>query len=243
VGLSQKTKVGFILKKLVFFLVCLILLVFIWFKTENLIKNNLNTLENKSDYIFKKENDVYAHLKVQGTNIDYPIAQHPVDDQYYLSHDIEHLKTIYGAIFTEKINKKDFKDPATIVYGHSTYDGSMFGSLEWFESSDFFDKNKKIEISTQNEKIDYEIFSAYSYTDDHLIDSFNLTDRTSISDYFQKIKKFSEDLQGNYRDISYSDSDKLLILSTCDIKNNERRFVVHAKEIKRVLVKDISKAK
>ena len=37
--------------------------------------------------------DVYAWLTVEGTRIDYPIAQHPLDDTYYLSHDIDGAET------------------------------------------------------------------------------------------------------------------------------------------------------
>ena len=206
----------------------------LWVKCGDWINHEISSYIER-DELFHKNQDVYAHLKVPGTNIDYPIAQHPEDDSYYLSHDFDQNETIYGAVFTEKVNRKDFNDPTTIIYGHSTLDGSMFGSLEWFESSDFFEHHKVIQIQTKDKKIAYEIFSAYSFTDDHLFHTFQLDKQTSRADYIKKIPQFARDLNGHYRDLTLTDKDKLLILSTCDIRDNGRRFVVHAKEKNREL--------
>ena len=221
------------MKKISYFILFLIILSLLWFKTGNLFTGKLKLLVSDKSLVVHSNSDVYAHLKVQGTNIDYPLAQHPSDDAYYLSHDVNHAETIYGAIFTEKVNKKDFKDLVTIIYGHSTLDGSMFGSLEWFEDVSFFNKNKEIEVTIKNEKIRYEIFSSYSFSSDHLFHTYGLGEKSSVLDYFKKIKQFSKDLKGNYRDVDFNTSDRLLILSTCDTKDNGRRFVVHAKEKRR----------
>lgn len=180
-----------------------------------------------------EDKEVYAHLHVEGTNIDYPVAQHPSDDSYYLSHDINNQETIYGAIFTERVNAKDFNDLATIVYGHDTRDGTMFGTLSYFADPVFFNKNKLVTIQTQQEKIFYEVFAAYSFTDEHIFHTFHLENKASINEYFGKIKEFSGQLNGNYRELVRKPSEKLLILSTCDAEDGGRRFVVHAIERKR----------
>ena len=44
--------------------------------------------------------DVYAWIRVPGTEVDYPILQSPDDNSYYLDHDINRTEAAAGAIFT-----------------------------------------------------------------------------------------------------------------------------------------------
>lgn len=224
------------MKKISYFIIFLVILVASCLKLTDLNPKLLTLFDGEQERMTYKNKDVYAQIKVAGTSIDYPIVQHPSDDSYYLRHDVNRSETIYGAIFTEKKNRKEFKDLVTIVYGHSTNDGSMFGSLERFADSAFFQKNKRIDINSKDEKITYDIFSAYSYKDAHLFQTFDLGNPLAVPNYFETIKQISENLTGNYRDIGYTPTDRLLILSTCDTKDNGRRFIVHAKETNRVKV-------
>lgn len=184
----------------------------------------------------KAQGNIYAHVTVPRTNIDYPIAQHPTDDTFYLHHDFDDNETVYGAVFTERINAKDFNDLVTIVYGHATRDGSMFGTLDNFADKNFFDQNKTITIQTRQELITYEVFAAYSYTDEHLFDTYELGKKNFVTSYLNKIKGISDELGGNYRESVINTENKILILSTCDAEDGGRRFVVHAVERKRVSI-------
>lgn len=177
--------------------------------------------------------NIYAHVTVPETNIDYPIAQHPTDDTFYLHHDFDDNETVYGAVFTESVNAKDFNDPVTIIYGHATRDGSMFGTLENFSDRTFFDQNRSMTIQTRQEKITYEVFAAYSFTDEHLFHTYHLDNKASVKEYRTKIKEFSVQLSGNYRELPIKEDQKMVILSTCDAEDGGRRFVVHAVERKR----------
>ncbi len=215
----------------------LVVLIFVlgicWLKfldVEN-IKSELSV--NKSQTAFHSNSDVYAQLDVEGTSIHYPVAQHLTEDSYYLTHDVDHNETIYGAVFTEGVNRKDFKDPVTIIYGHSTRDGSMFGTLSNFADTNFFETNRRITIRTQQEVIEYEVFAAYRFTDEHLFETYHLGDLKAVNDYQERIEEYSKQAQGHYRKSVAQAHGKLLILSTCDEKDGERRFVVHARERER----------
>jgi sortase B len=64
----------------------------------------------------KEENsDVYAWIYVPGTNVDYPVLQHPTDDAYYLEHNMDGSKGLPGCIYSESVNTKDFTDPNTVL--------------------------------------------------------------------------------------------------------------------------------
>lgn len=226
------------MKKGVCFLVILVMLTLSWVKVEELLNQQSTSLLAKQVWLDQGNQDVYAHIKVAGTAIDYSIAQHPSDDGFYLRHDVKGQASIYGAIFTEKLNKKEFKDLVTIVYGHSTYDGAMFGSLPRFLEATFFKEHRKIIITTGNERISYEIFAAYSYTDAHLFETFNLGNQASVLAYIKTLKGLTGSLGGQYRQVSYGENERMLILSTCDTRDNNRRVIVHAKETRRELLDD-----
>ncbi|MBO3756290.1 class B sortase [Streptococcus suis] len=179
---------------------------------------------------FHQNPDVYAWVSVDGTRIDYPIAQHPTDDSYYLSHDLDGNETYYGAIFTELVNTKTFNDPVTIVYGHAMVDDSMFGSLDYFADQQFFKDHTQITIDTLDHHYEYDIIAAHPYVYDHLFHSFQLGTRSGLRTYLDTLKERVETYGGAYREQSIdSEKDKVLILSTCDAISDSYRYVVTAK--------------
>ncbi|MGT2754253.1 class B sortase [Streptococcus ovis] len=222
------------MKVIKFSFVTLILgiILFIIFQSLYGVEKNLT---NKSNQVnlkqqFHKNPDVYAWITVDGTKIDYPVAQHPNDDTYYLSHDLDGAETYYGAIFTERVNPKTFDDPVTIIYGHAITDESMFGSLDYFANQNFFKDHSKIQVDTFKNRYEYEVMAAHPYTDDHLFHHFQLGTTSGLNRYIQTLKKRVETYGGTYRRGAIdSEKDKILILSTCDAVNDEQRFVVTAR--------------
>ena len=58
----------------------------------------------------EKNPDVYAWIRIPGTDIDYPVLQREGDNSYYLNHTLEGKERPEGAIFTEGYNGQDFSD-------------------------------------------------------------------------------------------------------------------------------------
>ena len=83
------------------------------------------------DKLLATNADVYAWIRVPGTNIDYPILQASTgkDDDFYLHHDIKKNYSFAGCIYTRRANRKDLSDRLTVLYGHNMINGSMFGTL------------------------------------------------------------------------------------------------------------------
>lgn len=185
--------------------------------------------EDKKQELFHQNADVFAWIRVDGTKIDYPVAQHPSDDSYYLSHDLDGLETYYGAIFIESVNTKSLEDPLTIIYGHAIRDGSMFGSLNEFADQQFFRDHKTIRIDTLDKHYDYDIMAAHSYTDDHLFHTFHLGTQEGLTHYLATLKDRVMANGGSYRQVNGNlEKDKFLILSTCDAVNDDERYIVTA---------------
>ena len=201
-------------------------------------KDEKNSDEEKSllEKAKEKNSDVYGWIKVDGTKVSYPIVQHKKEDSYYLNHDSEKNTTVYGAIFTEKYNSRNFDDPITLIYGHAVRDGSMFGGLRNFRSKDFFDENRFIYIYFEDKVYVYEIVSAYSVDNEHVFSKYDLTSKEKVEKYYDDIKNQVLRYGGNYREKKYN-GNRILILSTCNSSYDDRRFLVQAILVKEEKIK------
>ena len=69
--------------------------------------------------------DIVGWLKVEGTEIDYPIVQ-TGNNETYLNTDFEGKKSVAGAIYLDYESEPDFSGRHNIIYGHNMTNGSMF---------------------------------------------------------------------------------------------------------------------
>lgn len=226
------------------FLCIVVLLISIYFATSLISKKNAN--ETKEEAYFpqnissstlpanpinfeslKKGNeDIYAWIKIDNTNIDYPIVQsYEEDDYFYLNHNVEKKFDINGAIYTEKHNKTDFSDPNTVIYGHDMIDGSMFRTLHKFRDEKFFQKNEFIYIYTEGHILKYRIFAAYKWDNRHILNSYDFSDTEVFANYLEEIKD-PKSLMVNKRDVELTTSDKIITLSTCIGTESNYRYLV-----------------
>ena len=84
-------------------------------------------------------------LKVDNTNIDYPVVQSE-DNDYYLTHDFNKDYLASGSIFMDYRNNFE-EDKSTIVYGHHMRNKTMFGELANYKDENFFNGNNLIKIT------------------------------------------------------------------------------------------------
>lgn len=236
-------------KKLIFILQFIFIIMLIisaieiikWYKenkeNEKLSKEILNSVtineneESTTKYnidfekLKEKNHDTVAWLKVNGTNIEYPVVKSE-DNSYYLNHNFEKEYNEAGWIFADYKNKFDGTDKNIVIYGHNRRDGSMFGSLENILNSDWYDnvENRKLTFVTKTENIIYEVFSVYQIKNEeyYIKTEFN---ETEFSNYLDRVRKRSIKDFG----VEVTDKDSVLTLSTC-ADNNKYRVVLHAKK-------------
>lgn len=170
---------------------------------------------------------LFGWIKVDGTDIDYPFVQ-TTDNSYYLNHSFNKEENKSGWIFLDYRNNINEFDKNTIIYGHSRYDSSMFGSLRnslkesWFKNN----QNHNIYISTKTGDTIWKIFSVYHLpnTNDYLATSFK--NNNEFNSFIKMIKNRSVyDFN-----VNISAEDKIITLSTC--YRLDDRMVMHAKLIK-----------
>jgi sortase B len=175
----------------------------------------------------EKNPDIYAWILIPGTGVDYPILQSSTDQAYYLNHTAEGAEGYPGSIYTENLNKKDFTDKNTVIYGHNMKDDSMFGSLKKYVDSDYMKEHPQIIIYTPEHKLTYQIYAGITYDDRHILGSFDFTDTQQYQAYLNSIDSVRNMASYRNPEVEVTTEDKIITLSTCN-SNQEQRFLVEA---------------
>lgn len=190
-------------------------------KKSDAVNGDVNFTE-----LWKINTDIYAWISIPNTNINYPVLQTDGDDAFYLEHNYKKEYEFAGSIYTEKLNRKDFSDPNTVLYGHNMLNGTMFRHLHNFRDPDFFAANPYIYIYLPERTLTYEIFSAYEYDDRHILYSFDFNDKQVFAEYLDYATNPTNSMMYNTRDISVTADDKIITLSTCLGNIDTSRYLV-----------------
>lgn len=170
--------------------------------------------------------DIYAWIRIPGTSVDYPVLRsNDKPEDFYLNHDIKGKYKFAGSIYSQMLNKADFSDPNTILYGHNMNNGSMFASLHKFRNANFFKENKYIYIYTPGHILTYTIYSAYRYDNRHILYAFDFSDEQVFADYIEMTKKPKSTIVNVRQDVEVTPQDRIITLSTC-ITNDNYRYLV-----------------
>jgi sortase B len=180
-----------------------------------------------------KNKKLIGWLKIDDTNIDYPVMQ-TTDNKYYLEHNTNQEKDRNGSIFMDK--DCDVLKPSTnfILYGHHMKSGQMFGKLDKYEDEDYGKEHRYIQFDTIYEKGTYEVmyvFRSRVYSEGDIVFKYyqfiDALSETEFDSYMQEMAQMSLYDTG----VTAKYGDQLLTLSTCDEQENNGRFVVVAKKV------------
>lgn len=252
--MKRKTKKGGI-KNIILTLVLIMFIVliiisginiFLWVKENLESKENLKEISNQIsveenidergkatkkyeinfDELKKSNSDTVAWLKVEETEIAYPVVK-AENNEYYLTKSFDKTNNSAGWVFMDYRNKADGTDKNIVVYGHNRKDGSMFGTLKDIFNENWYtnEENKYITYIAENEYSMYEIFSAYRTESEGYYITTNFNSNTEFEEFIQKIKSRSFRNFGTEVD----ENDTILTLSTCS--NSNFRVVLHAKKL------------
>ena len=174
----------------------------------------------KIEEVKKSYPSIIAWIKVDGTEIDYPIVKGS-DNEYYLNHNYKNDYNVFGAIFMDYRNEENFSDQNTIIYGHNNDRGGNFKALHKFEEDGFFEKNKFIEIFSEVGYKKYQIFAVYKAGpyDEFRSPKYSEEDGEKLLTYIKERNILKTEVPSEFKDI--------LTLQTCSPKDT--RLVVQGK--------------
>ena len=155
--------------------------------------------------VLQEENpDIFAWLYVPGTDIDYPVLQSPVSDDYYKSHGQNGQEDESGALYTEMPNMMNMCDFNTIIHGKDNEDGDLFTGLHKFEDPDFFEKNEEFYIYLPDNVLTYEVFAAYYDDGSDILRRFDYTTYAGCEAHLEQIyaaREMGKQLREGWEDL------------------------------------------
>jgi len=179
------------------------------------------------DELKKENSDTVAWLKLNNTDIDFPVVQSK-DNEYYLNHNFKKKYNEIGWTFADYRNDFPELNDNTIMYGHTYRNSSLaFSSLKKVLNKSWYnnEENHIIEFTTEKKSLKFKIFSIYTVknTNDYL--NINMNEE-EFNKFISKVTKRS--IKNFDTEVVFGD--KIITLSTC-YNNSNYRLVVHAKLI------------
>lgn len=183
--------------------------------------------------LFDQNGELFGWLRIEGTDINYPVMYSPSRPEFYLNHDFHKNKSESGVPFLDASCYEGCKN--YLIHGHNMHHNGMFAPILKYENRDFWQNHTTIYFDTLYESGVYEVMAMfrskifedlddglryYAYTD--------LTDETLFNYFVDKIKIGSIYDTG----VDAMFGDELLTLSTCSYHTENGRFVVVAKRIR-----------
>ena len=168
--------------------------------------------------------EVYSWIYIPDTSISLPVCQSKEDDNFYLSHDVYKDYSFPGAIYSQSMNKTDYSDRVTVLYGHNMANGSMFGNLHMFSDEDFFNSHPYFYVYTKDRKLTYEVISAHPYDSRHIMYSYDFSKDDVFKSWLDNAQNPHASFY-NTRPVSLNLNSKILVLSTC-ANSGDGRYLV-----------------
>lgn len=190
---------------------------------------------SKYKSLLNKNKNLIGWIKIDDTNIDYPVMKSlNGKGDYYLDHSFDGKEDRNGSLFMDDACDPVGPSDNLIIYGHNMKSGEMFGQLDLYKDKSFYEKHPKIRFDTIYKEGIYEVMYAFQ---SRIYSEAEITFK-----YYQFIECNSE-LEFNsgleeMKELSLYDTgltaeygDELLTLSTCDYDEDEGRFVVVCKRV------------
>lgn len=199
-------------------------------KTYESVENiyeNAKQPSSKSKQMLDINHDYIGWIKIQNTNINYPVVR-TSNNHFYLSHNFYKEKDSAGSIFMDYTNSVEKLDKNIILYGHNMKDNSMFGSLKKYLQKEFYQEHKEISFDYLGSTYKWEIFSIYTARETEWMKT-NFTDSEEFHEFINRVKIDSQ----IPTQLDVGKEDTILTLSTCTNSDEAERIIVHAKLIDR----------
>ncbi|MCH5203757.1 MAG: class B sortase [Oscillospiraceae bacterium] len=196
--------------------------------------------------LWKINPDIKAWIKLTGTLINYPVVQ-ASDNDYYLTHDVDHKESVSGAVFSSYRNTWDDNDDNKILFGHNMVQGTYFSYLVHYVPNDysreplaFYKKHPTIQMATPDGKNEtFKVFAGmYVNTQEDCGEIFDYITKTKFADAddFNNYMLEIMDRSWFFTDVDLTYGDDILTLSTCSWPLGrtvcDTRWVVFARRVR-----------
>ena len=181
------------------------------------------------DKLYEINSDTVGWIKIEDTNINYPVMQTKDRPQFYLRKDFYKKYSQWGTPFLAE--NCDIKTSDNlIIYGHHINNSKMFGELEKYKKREFYEKHRFINFYGKGQFSQYEIISVFKTvvnSEFKFYEFIKSDDPTESEEFIKKCKEYSlYDMESNTEF-----ENKFITLVTCDYSMNNGRLVVVARKV------------
>lgn len=178
--------------------------------------------------LLKQNKDLVGWIRIEEPlNISYPVMQSE-DNDYYLRRLFDKSYNILGSIFMDYNCNADLTDDNTIIYGHNTKNGSMFGGLKKWKDKEEYDKNPYFYLYTPDGLCHQYQVCAVTVTDSRASDyKLDFEDNEAFTAWEKEIQEKSLYDTG----VELDENSQIVTLSTCTNRVDSERLIVHGVEI------------
>lgn len=170
--------------------------------------------------------DLVGWLRIEGTEINYPVVQTPDQPEYYIDRDFDGEYNTHGCLFADGNCDVENSDNVTI-YGHHMNDGTMFGGLQKYDEYDYWKAHPVIYFDTLTEHRRYEIFAVFRTTATvgqgfpyhRFIDAATEEEFDQFVDKCKALSVYNTGIDPVF-------GEPLICLSTCEYSQHNGRYVV-----------------
>lgn len=156
--------------------------------------------------------------------ISYPVL-FSGDNDKYLKRNYKEQYMASGSIFMDQLGSPDFSDHYTLLYGHNMRDLTMFGKLRYYRTDkNYYKDHEYFRIITEDHEYRYRIFSFKQVSVEGGVYTVIEKDDTGLEKLANNLLIPGSAIES---DVSISDYDHVLALSTC-VNDYAYRFVVCA---------------
>lgn len=181
--------------------------------------------------LYERNKDFFGWIKLDGTDINYPVMYTPNDPEHYIHKDFYGSYSACGCPFIDARNPIDGN--YLIIYGHHMKNKTMFGQLPNYEKKSYYESHKVIRFDTLYEHREYEVVACfysrlYAKNETGVFRYYNYGELSTEADFKEYMRQVNNSkLYDTGVDVKYGDD--ILVLSTCAYQTANGRFVVVAR--------------
>lgn len=175
--------------------------------------------------------DFIGWIRIQGTNLSFPVMYSPDDPDFYLRHDFEGEYSDSGVPYLEAgcTLTAERRSENLVIYGHNMKTGTIFGCLTDYKKPETYREHPAVRLDTLYGGGEYEVFAAFAIDvaaePDFAYNTCIDLDEAAFNAFVGEVKRRSDVDSG----ITPQYGDELLTLSTCEYSTANGRYVVCAR--------------
>ncbi len=175
--------------------------------------------------------DVVGWVRIEGTTLDYPVCQTPLEPEKYIHMDIDGKYSTYGTPFMDGVCRLTKPRSSLLIYGHHMRNSAMFAVLQNYTALSYYRDHPFIQFDTTTEPGTYQVALVLKVDAEGLL--FPWQDLLFPENEEMFNTAYALALQNRYYDtgVPLKYTDELLALVTCEYTMNNGRLMVVAKRV------------